>query len=108
MEYINRIELQGSVGSVRLHEVMDRKVANFSLATEHMYKTSDGCPVVEVTWHNVVAWEEAAGSCELSDIVKGSKVMVVGRLRTSRYTAVNGEEKIYYEVIASEVSIVKE
>ena len=111
LEYIARmndiIELQGVVGVVRLQDVMDRKVARFSLTTECMYKTSDCNLVAELTWHNVVAWEEAAGSCELSDIVKGSKVRVVGRLRQSRYTGINGEEKIYYEVLASMVSIVK-
>lgn len=108
MEYINRIELQGLVGSIRSNIVNGCKVANFSLATEAIYRTSDGFPVVEVTWHNVVAWEESAKDCDLSEIGKGSKVRVLGRLRTSKYTGANGEEKIYYEVIASEVSIVKE
>ena len=35
MEHINRIELQGHVGTVRTNEVSGKKVVNFSLATEY-------------------------------------------------------------------------
>ena len=48
--YINRVELQGRVGTVRISPVHDTIVANFSVMTEHMYETSDGNKVVEATW----------------------------------------------------------
>lgn len=56
MENINRIELQGRVGTVRTNLVNGIKVANFSLVTDHLYKTRDGIAISETTWHNIVAW----------------------------------------------------
>ena len=38
IEHINRIELQGHVGTVRMNEYNGSKVVNFSLATELLYK----------------------------------------------------------------------
>ena len=45
-QYINRVELQGRVGTVRISPVHDTIVANFSVMTEHMHQTSDGNKVV--------------------------------------------------------------
>ena len=44
MDHINRIELQGRVGTVRTNIIGDNMVANFSLVTEYLYKTRDGEP----------------------------------------------------------------
>ena len=107
MEHINRIELQGHVGMVRTNEYNGSKVANFSLATEIMYKLRDGNAVSETTWHNIVAWE----SKEMPDIqriVKGTPVNVCGRLRSSKYTSADGTEKYFYEVLAQRVRILNE
>ena len=103
MEYINRIELQGEIGAIRVQEVQDMLVANFSLVTEFVHK----CNIIETSLHNIVAWE----SSMLFDpylLKKGDKVRVVGRLRTSKYTSSNGEYKMFYEVVASVVTTVKE
>lgn len=107
MEYINRIELQGEVGAVRINCINNCQVANFSLATEHLSMNHLGDMMSEITWHNVVAWEDT-NSCDLESITKGSKVRVVGRLRMMKYTSVNGQEKVFYEVIASSVSKIEE
>lgn len=107
MEYINRIELQGVVGMVRLNRLSDTPVANFSLATEHLIKTNLGIICNETTWHNICAWE-GKDVCYLNMIQKGSKVHVVGRMRSSRYTDAKGNEKTFYEVLASEVTIINE
>ena len=56
-QYINRVELQGRVGTVRISPVHDTIVANFSVMTEHMYEASDGNKVVEATWMCVAAFE---------------------------------------------------
>jgi len=44
MEHINKIELQGRVGFVRANEFNGSKVANFSLATDILYKTREEEP----------------------------------------------------------------
>lgn len=103
MEYINRIELQGEIGAIRVQEVQDMLVANFALVTEFVHK----CNIVETSWHNIVAWESSM-LFDPSVLKKGDKVRVVGRLRTSKYTSANGEEKMFYEVVASLVTTVKE
>lgn len=107
MEHINRIELQGHVGTVRTNVFEDRSVANFSVATEYFYKNKDGSGVSETTWHNVVAWS-GKDIADLNSIVKGAPVYVCGRLRLNRYTNPEGVEKQVFEIIASKVRILNE
>ncbi|MBQ8421341.1 MAG: single-stranded DNA-binding protein [Bacteroidales bacterium] len=104
MEFINRIELQGRVGTVRTNEVNGSRVANFSLATEALYKTRDAGAVSELTWHNVVAWE-GRDITDVFSITKGAPINVIGRLRISKYTSSEGVEKQLYEVLAQKVRI---
>ena len=106
MENINRIELQGRVGTVRTNLVNGIKVANFSLVTDHLYKTRDGIAISETTWHNIVAWS-GKDMPDLDMIGKGTPLHLVGRLRTNRYTAADGTEKQYYEVLAYRIRIIE-
>ena len=107
MEHINRIELRGRVGNVRTNVVGETMVANFSMVTEYLYKTRDGGAINETTWHYVVAWD-GREMPDLSLIAKGAQIHVVGRLRASRYTASDGAEKQFYEVVANKVRILSE
>lgn len=107
METINRIEVQGRVGTIRTNSVNGRTVANFSVATDHLYKSRDGNATSETTWHNIVAWS-GKEMPDLSCINKGTPVNVVGRLRSTRYTASDGTEKQVYELIAARVRILSE
>ncbi len=103
MEQLNRIELRGNIGNIRVSNVGQGKVARFSLATNYLY-TKDGEAVVETTWHNIVAWE-GKGIPELDKLEKGSRVYVTGRVRQSKYTGNDGLEKQSYEVLASKLNI---
>ena len=107
MEHINKVEIRGSVGTVRLNEHNGKKVANLSVVTELLYKSREGVAVAETTWHNVVAWS-GKEIADLEMITKGTPVHVTGRIRTSRYTSADGVEKIFYEVLASRLTIVNE
>lgn len=107
MDHINRIELQGRVGTVRTNIVGETRVANFSLVTEHLYKTRDGGAVNETTWHYVVAWD-GKDMPDLDLIQKGTAVNVTGRLRASRYTAADGTEKQMFEVVAGRVRLLSD
>lgn len=104
MESINRIELQGVVGNSRITQVGTSTVARFSMATNEVFSNS-GHIREETTWHSVTAWS-GKGVPDLTKIVKGTHVHVVGRLRQSRYVA-HGEDRIFYEVIASRITIIK-
>ena len=56
MEHINKVEIRGNVGTVRMNEHNGKKVVNFSVVTDFLYKSREGIPLSETTWHNVVAW----------------------------------------------------
>ena len=104
MEYINRIELQGIVGNSRLMTVGTNEVVRFGLATSEFFKDGDNNTYEETVWHSVTAWS-GEGMPDLRSITKGAWVYVAGRLRQNRYTSRDGEEKIFFEVLASEVRI---
>ena len=99
MEQLNRIEIRGIIGSVYVKDFANAKVANFSVATSYAYKSSDGTPIVETTWHRVVAWE-GNGIMNLHHLQKGNGVHVIGRLRMQRYNAADGTERTSYEILA--------
>ncbi len=107
MEHINKIELQGRVGTVRTNIVGDNMVANFSMVTEYLYKTRDGGAANETTWHQVTAWE-GRDMPDLTQITKGTPVHVTGRLRTFKYTNSEGVDKQLYEVVAYKIRILTE
>ena len=105
MEQINRIELRGTVGTVRVQEVGETHVAKISLVTEFVYKGREGEPVIETTWHYITAWE-GRNMMDLSTIRKGSKLQVLGRLRGQHYTGNDGVERYSYEILASRMELV--
>lgn len=104
MEQMNRIELRGMVGSVRILNYNEKTGANFTLATNQAYRAQDGTAVIETTWHNVIAWE-GKNIQDLRLLDKGSKVYVMGRLKNNRYTASDGTERVASEVQASRLAI---
>lgn len=107
MEHINKIVIQGTVGTVRLQELCSSKVANFSVATTMVLSnTRDGSVISDITWHNVVAWDSVVKG-DITKLEKGVNVRVEGRVRNTRYTAADGTEKMFYEVLANEVEIIK-
>ena len=102
---LNRIELRGNVGhDARVVKVGDNTVARFNIATNETYKDRSGVLKEETTWHSVTAWN-GRGMPDFTAIRKGVCVPVVGRVRQNRYTTADGEEKAFYEVLASRVSI---
>lgn len=107
MEYINRIEVQGRIGSIRVNEVNGSKVANFTIVTEHLYKSRDSGAVNETTWHNIVAWS-SRDIPEPEKLAKGMPVNVTGRLRSNKYVSAEGTEKHFHEIMASKVRILAE
>lgn len=102
MEQLNKIELRGNVGSVKVQIYNGRKVAKLTVATNYAYRGAEGEPVIETTWHNVSAWE-GKDICNMDRLQKGSKVYVTGRIKTQKYTDAEGRDKYYYDVIASKI-----
>lgn len=102
---INRIELRGNVGQEpKINEVGESTVIKFTVATTEIYKDRTGTLKEETTWHNVVAWA-GKGMPDFHQIHKGTFVSVTGRVRNTRYTNADGEERPYTDVLASRLSI---
>ena len=83
------------------------KVANFSVATEHIYKSREAGAVSETMWHQVVAWE-GREIPDLEGLSKGVPVNVTGRMRQNRYLSAEGIEKQVHEIIAGKVRILND
>jgi len=79
-------------------------VARFNVATNETYKDRTGTLKEETTWHTVTAWA-GKGMPDFTRIRKGVCVYVLGRVRQVRYTTAEGEEKSFYEVLASRLNI---
>lgn len=110
MEDINRIELCGTVGSVRLNNCPGMQVANFSLLTQYGYVNPEGYVICENTWHTVVYTQNAEWlqGCvpDITEIQPGVRIRLVGRTRNTRYTSADGSEKMLVEVVTQSFSIV--
>ena len=105
---INKIELQGCIGSVRLSAFNGKNAARLSVATNYIYKSKEGEAVIETTWHSVTAWENGRGIKSLDTLKKGDCVHVRGRVRTIKYTDSEQVERTSYEVVATSIRLVKE
>ena len=105
MEQLNRIELRGTVGSVRLQTFNDTRVARLSLVTNLAYRDQEGNAVIETTWHNVNAWE-GKGVQNLDQIVKGSKLYVQGRIRNVRFVGQDGLDHFSTDVQANRLVLI--
>lgn len=106
MECINKMEIQGIIGTIRLHKIFDKSVANMSVATDMVYKNNSGDMVAETTWHNLVVWEDNT-SADLNKLERGMHIHAVGRVRNTKYTSASGEERVFTEIIANEFKVIE-
>ena len=101
---INRVELQGRVGTVRVQSIGEQMVSTFSLQTNHFYTLTDGSSKgCETTWHCISAYESE--DVVTKGLTRGSLVHLEGRLRTNRYTAADGSERTFTEVLATSLKV---
>ena len=106
MEYLNRIEIRGFVNNVTTYRSGDSQMVKFSVGTNRAYKDREGTPVIELTWHDVLAWE-GRNIPDLSKIVKGARVYVQGRIQKQHYTGQDGLERYPVEIIASRLMVIE-
>ena len=80
-------------------------VTNFRLAVTPRVKDADGSwRNGETTFLPVNVWRDSAVNVAESDIGKGSRVVVTGRLRTRSWETVAGERRSVTELDADEVA----
>lgn len=107
MEMLNKVELKGFVGSVKVEEVGQMEQARFSVATNYAYKKKDGEIVVETTWHNCTAFREWRDykAMPFEDLKKGAQVHLTGRIRITNYTSADGVQQSRCDIMVQTLSV---
>lgn len=91
MKSINKVELQGRVGSVR----DGMGWVPFTLCTEEVFMDKSGDAIIETTWH-VCRVAEKAYSVPLQ---KGDVVNVIGHIRNYKYLDYEQNERTSVEIV---------
>ena len=109
MEFLNRIEVKGVVGSSRTTTLDNNQIITFSLATEYYYTDKSGMGVVETTWFTVRGFKrDGIAQSTIENIKRGNNVYVVGRIRQQRYVDGDGIEQRQNEIMAQTISIINQ
>ncbi len=103
MNLVNNVMLIGRLGSdPKVKEVSNgNKVANFSIATSESYKVKDVFKE-RTYWHNIVAWGKEAEKVQ-AKCVKGTEVVLSGKLVSRSYDDSKGERRFVTEVVVNEI-----
>lgn len=103
---VNKVFLIGNVTKdIELKKLQsDASVCSFGLATNRSWKNKNGEKQEEVEFHNIVAWGRLAEV--LSQYAKkGSKINIIGRLRTRQWEDKDGNKRRQTEIVAEEMSL---
>lgn len=81
-------------------------VANFSLATNSVWKAKDGQTHERTEWHNIIAWNRTA---EIANeyLKKGSRIWLEGELRTRTWDDRNGAKHYTTEVYVDKIEFLE-
>jgi single-strand DNA-binding protein len=83
-----------------------KNVANFSVATNNVWRNDEGERQSTADFHRVVAWQGLADQCE-KYLSKGSPVYIEGRLHTRSYEDKESNKKSYTEITAEKVNFIQ-
>lgn len=102
----NKVQLIGNLGQDPDVKIIgeDKKVAHISVATNENYRNAKGEKVTDTQWHNVVAWGKLADIAE-KFLLKGTEVVIEGKLINRNYTDKQGVKRYITEVQANELLI---
>ena len=103
--YLNKVILIGNLTrDPELKAIASgNKVCSFGLATNRVYKDSNGVRQEKTEFHNIVVWGKTAENVAMY-MKKGSQVLVEGRLETRSWDdATTNTKKYRTEVIADTI-----
>jgi len=98
----NSVRLLGHLGDDPKVRKLDngKSVANFSIATNEIYRDSNGEKQSETTWHRLVAWGKQAEIAE-KYLKKGSEITIEGKLTNRSWEDKNGEKQYMTEIVVN-------
>ena len=104
----NRVQLIGNLGSnPTVNETSNGvKYSKISVATNTSYVNKKGEKIKETQWHPIVLWGKLAEFAN-NYITRGQEVCVEGKLNYRSYEDNNGDKKNVFEIIASDVLLLK-
>ena len=106
---VNKVILLGHVGKdpdIR-HLEGGVTVASFSLATNESFRDKNSGEKREQTeWHNIVTWRNLAESVEKSELKKGDRVYLEGKIRTRQWQDKEGSKRLAVEIVADTFTII--
>ena len=79
-------------------------VANFTLATNRVYKDKTGAIQSKTEWHRIVVWRKLAETCK-EYLKKGSHIYIEGYLTTRSWNDKDGNKKYITEVVANQMQM---
>jgi single-strand DNA-binding protein len=100
----NKVQLIGNLGKNPEVKKTDsgKKLVKFSVATDEVYTNQKGEKVKETQWHNLIAWGKLADVAE-KYLIKGSEVVIEGKLITKDYQDKEGNKKYITEIQVNEM-----
>jgi single-strand DNA-binding protein len=103
----NKVQLVGHMGAAaEVKEIATgKKVANFTIATNEVWRDANGEKKEETQWHKLVAWGKVADLIE-KYTKKGSELMIEGKLIHRSYDTKEGEKRYITEIEVKEVLLI--
>ncbi|HET7818265.1 MAG TPA: single-stranded DNA-binding protein [Bacteroidia bacterium] len=106
---VNKVILLGNAGKdpdIR-HLEGGVTVASFPLATTESFRDKNSGEKREQTeWHNIVMWRALAESVEKSELKKGDRVYIEGKIRTRKWNDKDGNQRFTVEIVADTFTII--
>jgi single-strand DNA-binding protein len=81
-----------------------QSVTSFGVATNRVWTDKSGAKQEETEYHNVVLWGRQA-EIATQFLVKGSLVLIEGRLRTRSWTDKQGQQRRTTEIVAERMQL---
>ncbi len=106
---VNKVILLGNAGKdpdIR-HLEGGVTVASFPLATTESFRDKNSGEKREQTeWHNIVMWRSLAESVEKSELKKGDRVYLEGKIRTRQWQDKEGNKRFTVEIVSDTFTII--
>ena len=99
MEHLNRVEIIGTMRDLSVTNIMDTRVARFTVVVNDTFKSSSGETVTRPTFFSCVKFLNGDFGFK-----NGDTVHVLGRLKVETFSRSDGSVGAYFEVVANSVT----
>lgn len=109
MSGVNKCILLGNVGRTPEFKRLENgvTVANFTLATTEYFKDKNSGDKKEQTeWHNIIMWRGVAENAEKSELKKGDRIYLEGRIKSRKWTDKEGNQRHGVEIVCDTFTII--